>query len=87
MNFKRFLNEMSKESDFAMLALKHSGYKILVNTDGIHYKYWAYKKPYRGKCDVIYGRIGKTEVNHQYDSCDLDDKIREKLKKGYREMY
>lgn len=72
--------------DEAKLRLMFSSGSLLVNTEGDHYKFWCYDDKEQR---VYWGRIGNkirsqsvSKENHSY----VQNKIREKLRKGYREL-
>lgn len=72
--------------DEAKLRLSFSNGPLLVNTEDNHYKFWHYD---RNEQKVYWGRIGN-KIRSQ-DVSDrgymyAQDKIREKLRKGYREL-
>jgi predicted DNA-binding WGR domain protein len=61
-------------------------WKILVNRDNGHDKFWAYKNAGDDVIKVRYGRIGSIGVELSYDEGQFLDKWSEKLgHKGYRE--
>lgn len=69
--------------DEAKLKLQFSG-RILVNTEGKHYKFWSAQSDDQGYT-VYWGRIGnKIQSSKIYGN--IESKIKEKLRKGYREI-
>lgn len=74
--------------DEAKLKLQFSG-RLLVNTQGEHYKFWS-AEPKSDSYIAYYGRIGSvtrsTEIKSWSPNRDIERKVREKIKKGYREI-
>lgn len=72
--------------DEAKLRLMFSNGPLLVNTEDNHYKFWHYD---RFEKRVYWGRIGSKiksqDVSDKSGSYEYT-KIREKLRKGYREL-
>lgn len=76
--------------DEAKLKLQFSG-RLLVNTDGEHYKFWSAEPNSDGKSyTAYYGRIGSRIRSSVIGSWsverDINNKVREKIRKGYREI-
>ena len=78
--------------DESMLLLTFSDCKVLVNTEDNHYKFWTYRvNRLDHKVEYFWGRIGKTTQSMEttpgsdwYINSEVETKVREKLKKGYR---
>lgn len=73
--------------DEAKLKLQFNG-RIFVNTQDEHYKFWTIEVIDKSSYRSYWGRIGKTIQSQTISGIqqDIDRKIREKLRKGYREL-
>jgi len=70
--------------DEAKLKLQFPG-RVFVNTSEEHYKFWSTSPINKYTYQVYWGRIGKT-IQFSQVTGSLEQKIREKLNKGYREI-
>ena len=80
-------------TDEAVLLLNFGDCKILINMEENHYKFWTYRQDPTepNKVTFYWGRIGKVVQELEKDfgskwaaSGEIDSKVREKIKKGYR---
>ncbi len=58
----------------------------LICTEGSSNKYYNFHDNGNGTFTATYGRIGSTKQKATYSSRMWDSKLREKLKKGYRDV-
>lgn len=72
--------------DEAKLLLTYPQGAILVDDSGVHYKFYNIYKDHEGHVHATWGRIGKKAQSIVYDFTDIHGRIKEKLKKGYREL-
>ena len=76
--------------DEAKLKLQFSG-RLLVNTSDKHYKFWSAEVNEEGNgYTAYYGRIGsairKSIIGTWGPEREINKKVKEKIKKGYREI-
>lgn len=73
--------------DEAKLKLQFPG-RIIVNTEAKHYKFWSVCESSNGTYTIYWGRIGnKVQSLIVHSSTDkIETKIKNKIKKGYREI-
>lgn len=61
---------------------------VLTDAGNNNNKFWEYTWYDNGQCVVKFGRVGAagSTSNHNFSRSQLDSKVREKTKKGYREV-